>query len=91
MTILFFIAVAWLSGFWHIVLDGHELGATTDIARGVWLSLFVLLAGLAGTTADSYLGATLEDRAGGLNKHGVNFLCTLTGAMVAGLPGLVLG
>jgi len=90
-AILLFITVAWLSGFWCIVLDGHDRGITTDIAGGVLLSLFVLLAGLAGTTVDSYLGATLEDRAGGLNKHGVNLLCTLTGALVAGLGGLLPG
>jgi uncharacterized protein (TIGR00297 family) len=90
-AVLLFIAVAWLSGFWRIVLDDHGGGITIDRGRGVLLSLFVLAAGLVGTTVDSYLGATVEDRPRGLDKHGVNFLCTLAGALVAGCAGLLLG
>ena len=43
------------------------------------------LAGLAGTTVDSLVGATLE-RSGRLGNSGTNFFCTLTG----GLVGLIL-
>ena len=89
-ALLLMVTVAWLSGFWRIVLEGHEGGIATDPVRGTLLSLTILAAGVAGTTVDSYLGATLEGRPGGLNKHGVNFLCTLAGALIAGAIGLVL-
>ena len=49
----------------------------------------VVAAGVAGMTADSLLGATLEGDA--LGNQGVNFLATLTGALVgAGLAVVVL-
>jgi uncharacterized protein (TIGR00297 family) len=90
-AVLLFIAVGWLSGFWPIVLYGHGGGLWVGPVKGTLLSLAVWSAGMAGTTVDSYLGATVEDRVGGLDKHGVNFLCTLTGAAVAGAAGLLLG
>ncbi|WP_135821431.1 DUF92 domain-containing protein [Halostella litorea] len=53
----------------------------------------VLLAGVAGMTVDSLLGATIEG--GRLGNQGVNFLATLSGAVVgagmavvAGVPGI---
>jgi uncharacterized membrane protein len=52
----------------------------------VWL----LVAGTAGNLADSVLGATLERR-GVLDNNTVNFLNTLTGALVAGGLGYWLG
>ncbi len=54
------------------------LGAGWGTAFG-WL----LVAGTAGNLADSVLGATLERR-GCLGNNAVNFLNTLTGALVAG-------
>lgn len=44
---------------------------------------WLLVAGTAGNLADSVLGATLERR-GYLSNNAVNFLNTLTGALVAG-------
>jgi uncharacterized protein (TIGR00297 family) len=90
-AVLLFMAVGGFSGFWHIVLYGHGGGRWVAPLQGTLLSLSVFGAGMAGTTMDSYLGATVEDRIGGLNKHGVNFLCTLTGAVFAGTIGMVVG
>ena len=50
----------------------------------------LLVAGTAGNLADSVLGATLERR-GVLGNNAVNFLNTLTGALVAGGLGQWLG
>lgn len=90
-AVVLFISVGGFGGFWHIVLYGHDGGTWVNPLKGMLLSLTVFGAGMAGTTMDSYLGATVEDRIGGLDKHGVNFLCTLTGAAVAGAAGLLLG
>jgi uncharacterized protein (TIGR00297 family) len=83
-------AVAWAGGFWRIIEHGHAWNAApASLGRGLVLSATMLAAGLAGTTLDSLLGATLEDRLTGMNKHTVNFFCTLTGAAVAGGLGLL--
>ena len=50
----------------------------------------LLVAGTAGNLVDSVLGATLERR-GWLSNNAVNFINTLTGALVAGGLGLWLG
>ena len=50
----------------------------------------LLVAGTAGNLMDSVLGATLE-RSGRLGNNAVNFLNTLTGALVAGGLGWWLG
>ncbi len=47
-------------------------------------ALVIVIAGLCGTIADSYLGATVEDRWPGVGKGTVNFMCTLVGAVVSG-------
>ena len=51
---------------------------------------WLLVAGTAGNLMDSVLGATLE-RGGWLRNNAVNFLNTLTGALVAGGLGWWLG
>jgi uncharacterized protein (TIGR00297 family) len=48
----------------------------------------VVLGGVAGMTADSLFGVTLEHRV--IGNHGVNFAATLVGAGVAGATGLLL-
>jgi uncharacterized protein (TIGR00297 family) len=50
---------------------------------GTWCFV-VIVAGIIGNYVDSVLGATLE-RKGVINNDAVNFLNTLTGALVAGL------
>lgn len=83
-------AVAWVGGFWSIVRHGHEWNVpSAGVANGLLYSSIVLAAGLAGTCVDSYLGATVEDRVPGFGKGVVNFVCTLTGAAVAGAVGLL--
>lgn len=48
-------------------------------------SAILVAAGLLGCIVDSFLGATIEDKWPGIGKGVVNFACTLTGAIVAGL------
>jgi len=90
-AVLLFMALGGGTGFWRIVLHGHDGGVGVSPLKGTLFAATVFVAGMAGTTMDSYLGATVEDRVGGLNKHGVNFLCTLTGALVAGAVGMAVG
>lgn len=90
-AVLLLTGVGGFTGFWHIVLHGHDGGVWVSPLKGTLLTLTVFAAGMAGTTMDSYLGATVEDRVSGLNKHGMNFLCTLTGALLAGSVGMVAG
>ena len=75
-----------------ISLEGTALGlaGTAVLAAAYCLSAgwgmafaYLLVAGTAGNLADSVLGATLERR-GTLGNNAVNFLNTLTGALVAG-------
>jgi len=71
--------VAWASGFFTLVLR------TSAVRNSLIAALAIVLGGMLGTIVDSILGATLEDRVAGVGKGTVNFLCTLTGACVAGL------
>ncbi|TPG65531.1 DUF92 domain-containing protein [Hymenobacter nivis] len=75
-----------------VSIEGTALGlaGTAVIAAVYCLGLgwgpsfgWLLVAGTAGNLADSVLGATLERR-GYLSNNAVNFLNTLTGALVAG-------
>ena len=75
-----------------ISLEGTALGlaGTAGLAAAYCLGAgwgpafgYLLVAGTAGNLADSVLGATLERR-GYLGNNAVNFLNTLTGALVAG-------
>jgi uncharacterized protein (TIGR00297 family) len=68
-----------------VLAAAYCLGAGWGPAFG-WL----LVAGTAGNLTDSALGATLERR-GWLGNNAVNFLNTLTGALVAGGLGYWLG
>jgi uncharacterized protein (TIGR00297 family) len=73
--------VAWASGFLALVSSatGQASSGTMAIAGAC-----IVAGGMAGTTVDSLLGATIEDRWFGVGKGVVNFACTLAGAAVAG-------
>ena len=59
------------------------LGAINgDTTNSVFFFSFVILFGWIGCQVDSILGALLENR-GFLGKHGVNFLSTLSGCLMA--------
>ena len=82
-----------------VSLEGTVLGLAGSALLAVayclgfgWGPAFgaLLVAGTAGNLADSVLGATLERR-GYLSNNSVNFLNTLTGALVAGGLGYWLG
>lgn len=66
-----------------IGIAGAAVIAMTDISD-IWFNSYfwIVIAGAAGNLVDSILGATLE-RKGYLNNDQVNFLNTLTGALVA--------
>lgn len=75
-----------------VSLEGTALGLAGTAALAATYCLgfgwgpafgWLLVAGTAGNLADSVLGATLERR-GYLSNNAVNFLNTLTGALVAG-------
>lgn len=74
-------ALAWSDGFLARALSeaSSKSARTMAIAAGI-----LVLAGMLGTIVDSLLGATIEDRVAGVGKGAVNFVCTLTGALVAG-------
>ena len=82
-----------------VSLEGTTLGlagtavlAAAYCAGWGWGPAFggLLVAGTAGNLVDSVLGATLERR-GFLSNNAVNFINTLTGALVAGALGWWLG
>ena len=82
-----------------VSLEGTALGlAGTAVLAGAYCLGFgwgpafgwLLVAGTAGNLLDSVLGATLERR-GWLSNNAVNFINTLTGALVAGGLGWWLG
>ncbi|MBE7462419.1 MAG: DUF92 domain-containing protein [Planctomycetes bacterium] len=92
LACVLFALAAWASGFWFVVEQGHQ-GWRLDVSpgRGVLYGLVTLFAGLVGTTVDSLLGATVEEKVAGFGKGGVNFVCTLSGAAVGALGGLWIG
>ena len=73
-------------------LAGTAVLAAAYCAGFGWSAAFgwLLVAGTAGNLVDSVLGATLE-RSGLLRNNAVNFINTLTGALVAGGLGWWLG
>jgi len=82
-----------------VSLEGTALGlaGTAALAAAYCLGAgwgpafgYLLVAGTAGNLADSVLGATVERR-GIIGNNAVNFLNTLTGALVAGGLGHWLG
>ena len=73
--------VACWSGFIQIAAGS---GALSTLALCSAASV-IFAAGIVGTFADSLLGATLENKFPGVTKGTVNFCCTLTGAIVAGV------
>lgn len=82
-----------------VSLEGTALGlAGTAVLAGAYCLDFgwgpafgwLLVAGTAGNLLDSVLGATLERR-GWLSNNAVNFINTLTGALMAGGLGWWLG
>jgi len=82
--------VAWADGFFALILK-HHVAVVGQSARlsSSWKTMsaaaaILVAAGMFGTVADSFLGATVEDRYTGVGKGAVNFACTLTGAIVAG-------
>lgn len=84
-------AAAWAGGFWRLVRFGHEPAfPPAETGHALLFSGTLLGAGLLGTTVDSYMGATVEDRWPGVRKGTVNFACTLAGAGAAGAVGLLL-
>ena len=64
------------------------LGAAVGLLPA-WTVGIVVAAAFVGTTLESLLGATVERR-GLLDNEGVNFLCTLSGALAAIGLGLLL-
>jgi uncharacterized protein (TIGR00297 family) len=79
-------AVAAYTDFYALLLT-HKATAT---GQRVIFSAVLVAAGLVGTTVDSLLGATVEDRFPGIGKGAVNFACTLAGAVVAGVAFLAV-
>jgi len=89
-----------LPGFGAALLGSFAIALATLIFIGSGLSsepriilfLICLVSGFLGCVADSYLGATVEDRNPlYLNKHHVNFLATLSGGAIAMMLGSSLG
>jgi len=68
--------ISWKSGFFTLIFPKVE---------PLVASCIVIAAGLAGTMVDSLFGATIEDKWAGAGKGTVNFACTLSGALTAGL------
>ncbi len=81
-----------------VSIEGTLFGVAASAAVGLlgvavslhgWAGLFCVVAGaFAGTTFESYLGATVEG-AKGIGKSTTNFLLTLTGAAVGGLLAMI--
>ncbi|HLX63255.1 MAG TPA: DUF92 domain-containing protein [Planctomycetota bacterium] len=72
---------AWLTGFMQIAAGEHALSRLA--LAGLVTAIF--LAGMLGTAIDSLLGATVEGKIKVIGKSAVNFVCTLTGALTAGV------
>jgi uncharacterized protein (TIGR00297 family) len=74
--------LAWGTDFYARVLVAET--PTPNRTRAL-AGAVLIAAGMLGTLVDSLLGATVEGRIPGIGKGVVNFACTLTGAVVAGL------
>lgn len=74
--------VAGLAGAASVAAIGWALFPIAPAVAGA-----VVLGGVAGMTADSLFGVTLEHHV--IGNHGVNFAATLVGALVAGSAGLL--
>lgn len=70
-----------VSGFVQIAAGPKALTNWHIAGAGV----VIFAAGMFGTLIDSLLGATVEDKIPGVGKGAVNFACTLSGAMMAGV------
>jgi uncharacterized membrane protein len=85
-------AITWqgeLAGLTGALLVGGLAVLGMPLGDLVVGGVIVVLAGFAGMTADSVLGASIEgDRVG---NQAVNFLATLSGAAVAVALGVALG
>ncbi|WP_435346294.1 DUF92 domain-containing protein [Haloarchaeobius sp. HRN-SO-5] len=80
-----FVGAGLVAGIVLVVFPAVDPSATVGtLGAGV-----VLVAGVAGMTVDSLLGATVEDDL--IGNQGVNFFATLAGAVVAVLVAVVAG
>jgi len=88
--------VAWATGYWSWIAIGDTTAKGADptqtltVVNGLALSVVLVLAGLIGTTVDSYLGATVEGKIPGFGKGAVNFMAGASGAVFAGFLGWLL-
>ena len=82
--------VAWGTDFYALALHTPSPTPTSSATRAA-ASAVLIGAGLLGTLVDSFLGATVEDRIPKVGKSVVNFACTLTGAIAAGLCSMTIG
>lgn len=71
--------LAGLLGAFLISISGYELGLISNVNEIIIINLSAFIA----TTIESYLGATLQDNKPWLTNEFINFINTLTGAIVS--------